>query len=226
MNVHSHTLARRFAPVPHELITPQVARTQDGHDGQQRGEAILALARQAFVEKGFDGASMQDLARAAGMSAGNFYRYFPSKSAIVEALIERDLQEVDEHFQAIAASPDPLAALKVALRERLADKCDGDDTLWAEIAATASRKPEVASLLGRMEEAITSRVSHVLGLASGLPEDEAQRRYGVHSRLLFIIIHGVMCSRLPDTAREGELIDLVMRTIEHVINDALAATKE
>jgi AcrR family transcriptional regulator len=29
---------------------------------------------------------MQDLARAAGMSVGNFYRYFPSKAAIVQAM--------------------------------------------------------------------------------------------------------------------------------------------
>jgi hypothetical protein len=34
-----------------------------------------------------------------------------------------------------------------------------------------------------------------------------------------------MCSRLPDTAQEGDLIDLVMRTIEHVIDDALAQRK-
>ena len=37
--------------------------------------------------------------QAAGMSAGNFYRYFPSKAAIVEALVARDLAEVEEAFQ-------------------------------------------------------------------------------------------------------------------------------
>ena len=50
---------------------------------EERSHEILASIRQAFAEKGFDGASMQDLARAAGMSVGNFYRYFPSKAAIV-----------------------------------------------------------------------------------------------------------------------------------------------
>ena len=79
-----------------------------------KAQAILAQARAAFVEKGFNGASMQDLARAAGMSAGNFYRYFPSKAAIVEALIARDLAEVEAHFQAVVASPDPLLALTAA----------------------------------------------------------------------------------------------------------------
>ena len=55
------------------------------HD--HRSAEILASVRSAFAAKGFDGASMQDLARAAGMSVGNFYRYFPSKAAIVEDLV-------------------------------------------------------------------------------------------------------------------------------------------
>ena len=53
-----------------------VATAQDLR-AEQRTLDILALVRVAFAEKGFDGASMQDLARAAGMSVGNFYRYFP-----------------------------------------------------------------------------------------------------------------------------------------------------
>ena len=52
-----------------------------------REAEILAAIRRAFAAKGFDGASMQYLAREAGMSVGNFYRYFPSKAAMVEAMI-------------------------------------------------------------------------------------------------------------------------------------------
>ena len=59
----------------------------DAAPARSREDEILDRIRSIFAEKGFDGASMQELARAAGMSVGNFYRYFPSKSAIVEALI-------------------------------------------------------------------------------------------------------------------------------------------
>ena len=134
--------------MPHELMSHVPARAPEGSDAVQRGDEILMHARHAFVEKGFDGASMQDLARAAGMSAGNFYRYFPSKAALVAALIARDLQEIDGIFRAIIASPDPLAAFRAGLRVRLIEKCEGDARLWAEIAATASRKPEVTAALG------------------------------------------------------------------------------
>ena len=79
---------------------------------EQRIFDILASVRVAFAEKGFDGASMQDLARAAGISVGNFYRYFPSKSAIIDQLIAHDLAEMDRHFAEIMTSPFPLLALK------------------------------------------------------------------------------------------------------------------
>ena len=62
MNVHFHE-----APLADFHLYPDY-----------RTESILEGAKRAFAEKGFDGASMQDIARAAGMRAGNFYRYFPS----------------------------------------------------------------------------------------------------------------------------------------------------
>ena len=78
----------------------------------QRVAGILLAVRRAFAEKGFDGASMQDLARTAGMSVGNFYRYFPSKAAIVEAIITHDLQELERDFSDIIGSPDPMLRLR------------------------------------------------------------------------------------------------------------------
>ena len=204
----------------------QPIATSDTAEASHRADAILAHARQAFVEKGFDGASMQDLARAAGMSAGNFYRYFPSKAALVEAMIARDLQEIDKGFQEIIASPDPLAAFRARLREEIVKKCEGGDRLWAEIAATATRKPEVAAALGGLEEGISLRMALVLGHVAGLPEAEASARLGTHAHLLFLIMHGVMCGPSSKGSPDGALTDLVLRTIDGVIEDALAQAKD
>ena len=198
----------------------------DTAEASQRAEAILAHARQAFVEKGFDGASMQDLARAAGMSASNFYRYFPSKAALVAAMIARDLQEIDQGFQEIIASPDPLAAFRARLHEEIVKKCKGGDRLWAEIAATAARKPEVAAALGGLEEGISLRMAQVLGHLAGLSDNEAQARLGTHAHLIFLIMHGVMCGPSSKGSPDEALTDLVMRTIDGVIDDAIALAKD
>ena len=51
---------------------------------------IFDGARSVFLSSGFDGASMNDVARAAGVSKGTLYVYFDSKEALFEALIRHD----------------------------------------------------------------------------------------------------------------------------------------
>ena len=55
---------------------------------EARRAEILEAARQVFVAKGCDAASMQQIAKAAGVSAGNIYRYFPNKEALIIAVCE------------------------------------------------------------------------------------------------------------------------------------------
>jgi TetR/AcrR family transcriptional regulator, cholesterol catabolism regulator len=83
----------------------------ESHFGPQLGR-ILAHATRVFCEKGYDGASMRDLARATGMSLAGMYHYFGSKerllyllqkhtfSTIVSRLRER-LAEIDDPEQGI-----------------------------------------------------------------------------------------------------------------------------
>ena len=96
-----------------------------GDAREQREAEILDSIRTIFVTKGFDGASMQDLARAAGMSVGNFYRYFPSKAAMVQAIVRRDLAEVEQKFAMILEAPDPYEALRSGLHQHIDEECAG-----------------------------------------------------------------------------------------------------
>ena len=82
---------------------------------------------------------------------GSFYRYFPSKAAIVEALISSDLAEMERDFAQIMVAPRPMVALRAKLREIIPDhQCNHDGQLWAEITATALRKPEIGAAACRI----------------------------------------------------------------------------
>ena len=109
VNERSFPLPQIMTSLPHP--TPSVPHPA----ADARSHEILASIRQAFAEKGFDGASMQDLARAAGMSVGNFYRYFPSKAAIVQAMCGYDLAEIQGEFAEIQTSDTPM----ICLRDRI-----------------------------------------------------------------------------------------------------------
>lgn len=65
--------------------SPVVAKL--GDPGRGNGAAILNAALAAFGEKGFNGASMRDIARGAETSLSNLYNYFPSKSHLLAALL-------------------------------------------------------------------------------------------------------------------------------------------
>jgi AcrR family transcriptional regulator len=60
-----------------------------GADPAKR-EQIVDGAKRVFMEKGFDAASMNDVARKAGVSKGTIYVYFQNKEDLFAALIERE----------------------------------------------------------------------------------------------------------------------------------------
>ena len=184
-----------------------------------RVEEILAQARTAFVEKGFDGASMQDLARAAGMSAGNFYRYFPSKAAIVEAMVGRDLDEVERDFAAITGSARPMEALREKLRTRIVMDCEKDHPLWAEIIAAAARKPEVAAAVNRMHQEISRLILRVFALVCKIDEATAIERYAAHAQLVLLLVRGAALENAQRPKPQSDLTHLILRTIDRLVDD-------
>jgi len=59
----------------------------------QRVDTILDVALRLFAEKGFDGTTITEIEREAGLKPGkgSFYRHFPSKEAVVTGVIEREI---------------------------------------------------------------------------------------------------------------------------------------
>src|SRR5467141_1513826 len=54
---------------------------------------ILDGARKVFMDLGFDGASMNEIARSAGVSKGTLYVYFADKNRLFEAIVEEEAFE-------------------------------------------------------------------------------------------------------------------------------------
>lgn len=63
-----------------------------------RRQQILDAAAECFRKSGFHGASMSEIAKSFGMSAGHIYNYFESKEAIIEAMVKRDLDQALERI--------------------------------------------------------------------------------------------------------------------------------
>ena len=59
-------------------------------------DALLAATTRVLVKEGYDRASTNKIAEAAGVSIGSLYQYFPSKEALVAAVIDRHMSEMME----------------------------------------------------------------------------------------------------------------------------------
>jgi AcrR family transcriptional regulator len=73
---------------------------------------ILEGARRVFLADGFDGTSMNDVARLAGVSKGTLYVYFASKEALFEALIRDEKRQQAERICNYDATGDVGAVLR------------------------------------------------------------------------------------------------------------------
>lgn len=93
---------------------PENARTSapDPGDDSAKVRQILGGAREVFLNLGFDGASMGDIARAAGVSKGTLYVYFGSKAELFSALIADERRSAKRDFQFDAGSVDVGAELR------------------------------------------------------------------------------------------------------------------
>jgi AcrR family transcriptional regulator len=186
---------------------------------EERSHEILASIRQAFAEKGFDGASMQDLARAAGMSVGNFYRYFPSKAAIVQAMCGYDLAEIQADFAEIQTSDRPMACLRDQILNHFSEEAMKDGQLWAEITAAAIRKPEIGAAAHEMEETIVSLLATIFAHTTRQSVEVARQRYEGQCQMLVMLVKAMAIRTAQCGPASPALAAQVVTVIDRILSD-------
>ena len=119
---------------------PKLSETQQ----ELRRTRLLDAAEHCFARAGFHATTMQEIARAARVSAGAAYVYFGSKEELIAGIAERDRQRIATDFKAIEEAPDFLAALEHCVRYYLIEQPDHKRTLLVEMSAESTRNPAVA----------------------------------------------------------------------------------
>ena len=121
---------------------------KSGPRAEAQRERILCAALKCFIEHGFHAASMANIADEAQMSAGLMYRYFENKSAIVLAIVERQLEDKCQAIRSLHSSED-MASRLVQVFENWRSRCPGTMSvaLLLEMSAEATRNPQIAGAL-------------------------------------------------------------------------------
>ncbi len=167
---------------------------------EDRRTRILEAAERAFTRHGFHAATMQIVASEARMSAGNLYRYFGSKEALVSGLAERDQAAMADDFRRLSSADDPLAAMEPLLRKHLVEAPVTCAQMALEIWAEAGRNPAVAAICRSIDADVRSRLLDVVerpSRAAGLEPDFTMR-------VLLTIMAGLFKRRATEASFDGE----------------------
>lgn len=82
-------------------------------------EQVLSGAREVFLRDGFDGASVDDIARAAGVSKATLYSYFPDKRLLFLEVAKAECRRAADEAEALIDDDAPVAAVLRLAGERI-----------------------------------------------------------------------------------------------------------
>jgi AcrR family transcriptional regulator len=87
-------------------------------DAQRNLERILVAAREAFAERGLD-VGVEEIARRAGVGKATFFRRFPTKDALILAVMEGFIAEMEVSAQRALELDDPMEGLRAFLMDHI-----------------------------------------------------------------------------------------------------------
>ncbi|GHP00155.1 hypothetical protein KSF_102020 [Reticulibacter mediterranei] len=135
-----------------ELLAEE--RGESATSEQNTHSRILAAAHQIFAEQGYVGATLDEVAAAAGLTKGAIYWHFASKSDLFLALLQAYCQEqaalLPQAFERASSAPDPVTWLSALLLELLPAQ---KDVVWPRLLTeflASSRDQQVRNHLRAM----------------------------------------------------------------------------
>ncbi|MBH0029941.1 TetR/AcrR family transcriptional regulator [Pseudoalteromonas sp. SWYJZ98] len=200
-------------------MKPKAKRQTDPAIALARREQILTAAAECFRRKGYHGAGMAEISKTAGMSAGHIYNYFESKEAIIESIIEKDMEEMFSIFQKFEDHPgDVLAALLDGLNIGVQRHMDtGSCVIDLDMMAEAGRNVKVATLLRETDIQARGRMRQLLTSERSALKDIDERELESRINVIFSMMAGLLLRKLlyPELTEETVLIALrpAMKTL-------------
>ncbi|MBC2866107.1 TetR/AcrR family transcriptional regulator [Streptomyces mexicanus] len=192
-----------MTPQPFPVSEIVASRRPHRKDAARNFDALLAAAREAFAEHGAD-ASLEDIARRAGVGIGTLYRNFPTRRELFESVYADEVNELCrvaeevgglEPWEALTAWLERFAGYMVtkrAVREALNDDSEIFQACRESMYAAGGPLFERAQQAGRARKDMTfvDLLRMVAGITATAFDDDAQRR-----RVLSIALDGVRAAR-------------------------------
>lgn len=201
-------------------------------DAELNRQRIMAAAKQVFAERGLE-ATLDEVARQAGLGVGTVYRRFPDKDALVDALFDESFAQVVAHAERALEAPDAWVGLATLLTElaglqasnrALRDVMLSESFGRARVAQMRDRmQPLLEELIERAQQQGTLRddlragdVGAMLMMISVTVEFGGESRPDLWRRYLTLLLDGICTRRdqpteLPEPVLDDDDMEEAMR---------------
>jgi AcrR family transcriptional regulator len=164
-------------------------------DARRNYEALLAAARELFLEQGPD-APLDEVAKRAGVGAGTLYRHFPSRNDLVAAVYVADIDAMCDSAEKLVGHEDPRAALDAYMDLHLAFtmRNSGIKKAIKEMLADGDVRPGLTLCRTRMTD--------IAGDLLANAQQTGGARRDVDTATLLRMLHGISlaCEENPEMA--------------------------
>jgi TetR/AcrR family transcriptional regulator, transcriptional repressor for nem operon len=170
-------------------------------------EKILTAASRRFRELGYDGISVSDLMKEAGLTHGGFYGHFESKEELARVASDRAIQNSLSKWERVIreARSHPLTALATTYLSRQHRDSPGSGCLFAALSSDTPRQPD--SIRQTVSNGFKDFLALLESIVSGKKKSARRRKAIAVSAAL---IGGLVLAR---TVKDPELSNEILETV-------------
>jgi AcrR family transcriptional regulator len=162
-------------------------------DARRNYDLLVSAAREVFNEDG-GGASMEAVARRAGVGVGTLYRHFPKRIDVVEAVYRTDVDTLVHTAETVTDELEPWPAV-VAFLEAFVRYAQGKRTFLNELREAFDKNPDL-----RVD--MSERVQQAMQLVLGRAQDAGVVRSDIDGSDLMQLV-GPMCTNATLSAEQS-----------------------
>lgn len=130
-------------------------------DAQRNRERILEVAKKAFLRHGAE-ASLDDMAKRAGVGPGTLYRHFPSRELLIEAVYRSEVEKLGAAQRRLSGEMTPLQALRTWML-LLVELIETKKIIAPALRALLGQTPNVfAATRGQIQESVEALVRNAV----------------------------------------------------------------
>ncbi len=173
-------------------------------DAQRNYTRLLDAATAAFVSRGADDVSLEEIARRAGVGIGTLYRHFPTRQALLEAVYRDQVESLNARAEQLREAESPGDALA--------------DWMRALVRFSSTKRSMTSALLatlGTNSELLSSCAQVICGAAESLLARAQQAgvvRPDADARDLIRLVHAVNIAteKAPDPGQADRMLALIL----------------